>query len=56
MIPIKTDIRPQGKTTEEKLNSLVEQLMRQNNELKETLSDMDRRIRNIEKGKKDGTS
>ncbi len=51
MIPIKTEINPQGTTTTERLESLILQLKRQNTELKETLADMDRRIGNVEKGK-----
>lgn len=56
MIPIKTEINPQGTTTAERLESLILQLKRQNAELKETLADMDRRITKVEKGKKDGAS
>ena len=53
MIPVKTEINPQGSTTTERLESLILQLKRQNAELKETLADMDRRIIKVDKGKYD---
>ena len=49
MIPLKTEINPKGRTTEEKQNDLVRQLRLQNTELKNIILDLYRKIENIKK-------
>ena len=49
MIPLKTEINPKGRTTEEKQNDLVRQLRLQNTELKNIILDLYREIENIKK-------
>ena len=44
MIPIRTEINPRGVTAEDKLNDLVRQLRRQNEELVACLQDLQRQI------------
>lgn len=49
MIPLKTEINPKGRTTEEKQNDLIRQLRQQNTELKNIIADLYRQIEGLKK-------